>query len=645
MTQEKEINIVALEFPQGPRLRTGMYLGSTENPDVCLREVIDNSVDELYNSISCDTIDVQIKSGKEGNYYVVADNGRGIPIIMDNDKGITKTELAMTVINAGSKFRNDASSVSIGSNGTGASCVNATSSVFIMLSKITDKNYDRSIEEVKSLWESNPSDEPFYVIEFHEGIKTFEGADVKSNIESKYGFTFPEKMSTVTAFKPDPTIWKSTQANYNKRALSYLQVILKRFYNKEAHIVIDGVEGVSFYEPYQFEFLKEIELEGFRKDDNGNIIPRTAKFYVNFDVDKDLSVCEQTGSINSLIVNRGLHINWAYEAYQKALKQFYELNHDYAWCGLKLNVICLSSLVDFSSQTKERCVKINDLVKDEVLPGLIYEFKQVFKKNKDYFDNHIVRLNEYAASLNKISAINKVKAAIGTVDGGNRVRAKIPANVRDAASNNRSECELFVVEGKSAGSTLIKARDPKIHAILPLRGVPMSTINADLDRIMDNEEMAGLITAIGAGVNEYFNIKSARYGKIILAGDADTDGYHINSMILGTIAKKMTFLIDDGRVFIASTPLYIQGDKKAYVGEDPHAIIDFSKPFIRAKGHGELNVKEAKELFFNTSTRRLIQITNNNLEYVFDMLSDSSTRKDLMLSSKVLIDKYGTGIL
>lgn len=645
MTQEKEINIVALEFPMNVRTRPGMYIGATDCPDVILREAIDNTSDELMGSLSCNHVDIQLKSGQKGGWYIISDNGRGIPIQLDAEKGITKTEMAVASLNAGSKFSKGVGEVSVGMNGVGVSCTNALSSKFVVLSKITESNFDKSIPDVKSKWiEGSMDTEVFYVIEFARGEKVYESALGKSEVEARYEFKFPDGMSTIVAFIPDPDIWKSTVANYNKKALAYLQVILKKFYNKDAKIVIDGVEASGSYEPYQFEFLKEFELPGFRKDIDGNIIPRTAQFYVNFDVDKDLSVCEQTGSINSLIVNRGLHINWASDAYQKALKQYYELIHDYAWCGLKLNVICLSPEVDFSSQTKERCVKINDLVKDEVLPGLIYEFKQVFKKNKDYFDNHIVRLNEYAASLNKISAINKVKAAIGTVDGGNRVRAKIPANVRDAASNDRIKCNLFICEGKSAASTLIKARNPLYDAVLPLRGIPLNSVSADLDTIMNNEEMKGMVISIGYGTNEYNNLDSCRYGKIILAADSDADGGKISSMIAGFIAKKMTGLLDDGRVYVALAPLYAQGGTYVYPGEDYTKILDLNKPFKRFKGLGEININEAKDFFFNDN-RKLIQLTSNNLEYVFSLLTSSTERKDLMSAGNIVIDKYNLGIL
>lgn len=639
--EDKQIDIIALKFPDNVRTRLGMYLGSNEDPSVGLREVIDNSIDELMGSTVGTKIDIQLKQGQQGGWYVVADNGRGIPIIWDSDYECTKTELAMTTINAGSKFDGNKSGVSVGTNGTGASAFVAVCNRYLVLSKVTDQNYDKSISSVKDFYTTHKGeDEIFYILYFEKGIKIAEGCNFKSQIESDYGFHFPPKMSTITAFVPDDTIWLSTVATYSKKALQYVSVILDKFYNKTAEIIIDGNAVADKFEPFKFEFTRQINLPGINSD-----IPRTAEFYVSFEVDKDMSVFDATGSINSLIVNRGLHIDCTRKAYSEALKGYFKIYHDHLTPGLRFNVICLSPIVDYSSQTKERCTKINNLWTEDLVPILAQEFRQIFRDNEQYFAEHVARLNEYADSLTKISAINMVKQVVGTVDGGNRTRSKLPSSVKDAASNDRLKCELFITEGKSAASTMLKARDPRFHAILPLRGVPLNAINADLDTIMDNEEMRGLITAIGAGVNEYFKLESARYGKIILAGDADADGCKINSMLLGTIAKKMTFLLDDGRVFIAVGPLYVQGNVKVYPGESPNGVIDFSKPFTRVKGWGEASVPQAREWFFNNDTRRLIQVTSHNLEYVFDLLSQSSTRKQLMINNGIIIDKYNTDIL
>lgn len=638
--EEKSIDIVALDFPLSVRTRPGMYIGATDVPDVILREVIDNSVDELMGSVKCSKIDIQLKEGQSGSWYVIADNGRGIPILMDKEKGVTKTELAVGNLNAGSKFHKGKDDISAGLNGVGVSCTNALSYRFMILSKITDSNYKDSIPEVRKLYEStNKGFEMFYVLEYTQGVKVNEFAAIRENIMNAFGFSFPSGMSTVVAFVPDPAIWKSTVASYSVKALSYVKVILDKFYNKTAQITIDGKLVDKVFEPYSIEFIKEVNVH----DDYENR-DKNAKFYINFEVAKDLSQYEVTGSVNSLIVNRGLHVDCAVRAFKEALRDHYHLTHDVLTAGLLMNVIVLTSEMDFSSQTKERCVKLDGLTGQEIITELRCEFHNMFAKDEDYWKTHIVKLNELADTMNKISAISKVKQVVGTVDGGNRVRSKLPSSVKDAASNDRTQCELFIVEGKSASGTMLQARNPEFHAILELRGVPLNAINLDLDTIMDNPEMCGIITAIGAGVNEYFRIENCRYGKVILAADSDIDGEKINSMILGFIARKMEFLLDDERVFIALAPLYQQGKTYVYPGEDPADILDMNKPFKRFKGIGEVNVAEARDFYFNEN-RNLLMVTKANLSYVFNLLTSSSYRKDLMMKAKVVSDPYNTGII
>jgi DNA gyrase subunit B len=638
MTKEKEINIISLDFPECVRLRPGMYVGGIEKPDVILREAIDNTVDELMGSISCNKVDIQLKDGKKGGWYVISDNGRGIPIIMDEEKNITKCELAVGSLHAGSKFKKEADDIAVGLNGVGVSCTNALSSQFLVMVRVKNDTWDRSIQEVKEKWPNTGN--LYYYIYFEKGIKIKEGADSFDNLLRMFNVTAPTGMSTIVAFIPDAEIWESIHADYNKKSLAYIRVVLDKFYNKKAEIIIDGESVDSHFEPYKFEFLKKVTA--FSNKENRN---KVAQFYINFDVDKDLSISEESGSVNSLVVNRGLHIDWTKMAFADALRNHYNIQHDYLLPGFKFNVICLTANMDFNSQTKERCVKIDGLQGYEVLPDLICEFHNIFAKNDDYFKDHVARLQELADSYMKISAMEKVKQIVGTVEGGNRVRSKIPSSVKDASSNNRSDCELFICEGRSASGTMLKVRNPEIHAILELRGVPLNAINLDLDTIMENEEMNSIVTCIGAGVNEYFRIENCRYGKIILAADSDVDGERINSMILGFIARKMTFLIDNGMTYIALAPLYHQGNTYVYPGEDPKSKLDMSKAFKRYKGIGEINVAEAKDFYFDENKRNLIQVTSANLGYVFELLTMSSSRKDLMVNQGIITDPYNTGIV
>jgi DNA gyrase subunit B len=626
--EDEEIEIVHLKFPDNVRRRPGMYIGGVDNADVILREVVDNSIDELFNCKSCDNI----VSNKQGSWYVTSDNGRGIPIYI-TEEGMTATELACSSLHAGSKFDKTLSSASIGLNGVGIKATNALSVDFVILSKITKDNIESSIETIK---EVSLRSKPYYYIRFNRGLKVDEGYVYYKDVESKFGFTFVEDASTVTSFIPDDTIFKSCDAKYPVRNMLYVRTVTDKFYGKKVHITLNDSEVNTDFTPYGMDFMKTIEI-------NDGTRVKSANFYISFETDTNMGVTDVTGSINSLPVDMGVHLRYAKEAYSQALRNVYNIDHNYLLNGFKMNVIVMCGEVDFSSQTKERCVKLDDLTLNECMPGLIKEFTKVIKDNSELFDNHVARLNEYAASLTKISTINKIKSMIVmSEDEGNRVRSKIPTAVKDASSTERSKCELFVCEGKSAAGTILKARDRKYQGIIELRGVPMNAINADLDALLDNEEMKNIISAIGVGVNEHYNMSNPRYGKIIVSADADPDGLRIASLIVGMIARKMTFLIEKGMVYVLDSALYKQGNTYIYPGEE--SKLDRSKPFKRYKGLGEINVDEAKYMITNPTTRRLKQINLDDVENAITLLTSSFARKELMIESGILTDPYKLGI-
>jgi DNA gyrase subunit B len=631
-----EINIIKIDFPNNIRMRPGMYIGGTDTPSVLLREAIDNSIDELYGYEKTNVI--FIKTTKD-SWNIVADNGRGIPILWDKENKMTKTCLAVTSTHTGSKFDKD--DVAIGLNGVGLSATNALSKKFIMLSRVTENNYNKSIKAVEEAWNTKDRTELFYYIEFSEGNKVSEGCMTEIEILTTYGIDFPTGMSTITAFIPDDTIFETTQCVVPKRNLAYVLAILDKIYHRQVTIIVNGKLIQNEFTPYQFEIVKPITAINKRGE------KRNATFYINFECDKVMNVSDFSGSVNSLVCDRGIHVDIAKSAYSEALKAAFNLSYQNLLNGIRLNCIVVATEVDFSSQTKERCTKIEDVNLYEFIKALIPEFKKVFKSNDDYFVDHVARLNEYISSLTRISTINKIKNAIGTVGGTTRVRSKVPKSVRDASINERDKAELFIVEGKSASGSILNTRNARTQAVLELRGVPMNSINRDLDEILDNEEMKSLIAAIGIGVNEYHDMKLARYGKIIIAADADSDGGRIASLILGMIAKRMTFLIDKGMVFVLRSPLYIQRKKddteEYYYPEDADKL-DRSKPYTRLKGLGELNDEQAEVIITNPNTRRLLQITNENMNEALNLLTMTSSRKQLMIDQNIVTDPYNIGI-
>ena len=631
--KDKEIEIIHLEFPDNIRTRSGMFIGSTDNPDIILREVIDNSIDELFNCNHANKINIDTKSFDE--WSVISDNGRGIPIQWDSEKEMTKAQMASSLVNAGSKF-NKIGTVAVGLNGVGIKATNALSNRFVILSKITESNYKESIPEVESTYNQLAgTDELFYVLEYAKGIKIFEGGLAKTTIVEKYSIDFPAGMSTIVAFQPDDTIFTTVRSSYPKKNLYYLKTIFNKFYNKDISVILNGVEVANEFVPYKFEFLSEI-ISQKTKD--------KIRFYITFDVDTNMNVTDYAGSVNSLVVDRGVHIDRARECYWSALKSKFGIEHDYITNGLKMLVIVLAGEVDFSSQTKERLVYLSGAKYEDCEP-IRSEFKRIFRANEQYFKEHVDRLNAYAESLTKISTITKIKNTIAmSSEMGDKIRSKVPKNVLDASSANRKECELLIIEGKSAGTQLRKKRDSKTQAIFFLRGKPLNAINADLDTLFANEEMKNIIIAIGCGVNEVHSLENPRYDKVILCADADPDGLYISSLMVGMFAKKMSFLIRNRMVYVLKAPLYKQNGKYYYLGDDM-SDFDKTKPFKRFKGLGEMSEEEVKECIVNKETRRLTCITEEQVQYALELLTSTTARKNLMIERGVLVDKYNVGEL
>lgn len=637
---DKDIEIVALKFPDTVRMRPGKLVGDTNNPDVILREAIDNAKDEAFGSSMCTKIYIDLKHGRSGGYYVVADNGRGIPITIDKETGKTKADLAVSTLDAGSKFSKDSvDEISTGTHGVGVSCTNALSKEFILLSWINKDNYSKSIDEVKELYQDNKDNESFYYVYYQKGIKKEEGAYPKGTLIKKFGLDFPDGMHTIVAFKPDEIIFDDIVSSYSKKNLAYTKVVLDKFYNKKVEIVVDGKVIDDTFTPYKFEFIKKIEIKEEGKK------PKSAVYYINFDVDSDLDKGEITGSVNSLIVDKGKHIDSAVTSYSRSLKDFFGITHNRLFDGLYLNVIVVSPEVDYSSQIKTRCTNVSRISPEEATRFLCPEFKKIFKANKEYFQNHVTKLNLLNEAVTKTSAMQKVRELVTTSSGGKQVRSKIPKGVIDCSSNDVKNNELFIVEGDSAGGTLIQARDAKHHAIIQLRGVPMNAINADLEQLMSNREMESIIKAYGGGVNELYNPDTVRYGKVIIAADADADGGRIASLMLGMFAKKITRSIEDGNIYVALSPLYIQGDKYIFPTDNIEKELNRNKPFTRVKGLGELNSHQTKKIFFDEDTRRLVKITLDRVDETLKLLTMSSARKEFMINMGVLKDRYNTGII
>ena len=360
VNKEKEFSEEEIRFlppRDAVRLRTSVYLGSVERSDVMIREIIDNSCDELSEGFG-DTI---LISNNFNGFCFVADNARGLPITMSKDKPeITQAELSMSELHSGSKFGAGDTLARIGQHGLGQSANCFSSSIFIVLSKITEFNFHKSIPPVRELWENTgprSKKDLFYILVYEEGLKVFEGAGKLKDLEKKIFkgikdyISIPEGQSTITLFKPDPKIWENCTPEIPMTNLQYFLLIQEKFYKRKVNVVVDGVNIRSTFNPYKFEFTKTI----IPKDTSSN---KQIGLYITFEVDPSMGSAQVYGSVNGLSVDEGVHINLGKNLYKQSLKAYFNVKHDYLLNGLKMVIIVLANEVQYNSQTKENLKQI-----------------------------------------------------------------------------------------------------------------------------------------------------------------------------------------------------------------------------------------------------------------------------------------------
>lgn len=640
---EKQSEIKQLDFPDNIRQNPMMMLGSLTDSSLLYREILDNARDELIASESCNFIWLKCDS----DLHIVADNGRGINVaISDSDyQHRTQMEVAVASIYSSGKYGHNI--VSAGQHGVGESCVNAVSEVFRIACKITSDNYSKSTKEVKEFFNQlgrvKKGHTGYYLfVEYQKGIKVREYIASESNLKEEFDKDLPEGMSTIVGFTSDNTIVESNRVNFQDEWLEYTEFILKKFYGKDITVTLNGKDCHYNMKPYRYELQKKVELahpdwaeinEGF-------------DIYISFEFDQDLQVRETSGCVNLISVYKGLHIQLAEKLITKVLKEKYEIDHDLLTPGLKLNVILLAKKVGYDSQTKVRLVSIDGYGYDDDIAQLEYLVYEIFDKYDEEIRSHVESLNELAATYQNLSQRERVRQMISGADvvGENRADSYKPIKLRDATAPywDRSECELFLAEGSSAGGTIYGARDPYYHAVMPLRGVSLNVSWMDFDDI-DNEEILDIIVSIGTGIDGVENMNNLRYNKIIIATDADKDGLHIAALLLGVFASFMKFMVEKGHVYILESPLYKQDGKFFY--RENHEELDRSRPYERFKGLGSLDSetdegrKEIEDIFFNEETRHLIQVTPNDMELALSMLGDKNTRNYYMKNYKLVEER------
>lgn len=647
------------------RTRSGMFVGSTDGPEgasILLREVIDNCIDECFLIPYANRILIQ--EDFNGIYNLVCDNSRGMPIQISPEYGVTMTELAITKLNAGSKFDNSKKSSSTGQNGVGITAANCLSESYIMITKITENNYDKSIKEVYDAWiNSGPRQRKdlYYIIATEKGIKVFEGAERLKDLSSRiFGhipgyIELPQGYSTLVLFRPDPEIWKSTKVKIPYKNLEYFLLIEKKFFKKNIEVIANGQLLGDTFEAYQFEFTKKIIPSDPSK--NGEI-----SFYVNFEVDPDLSPKVLEGSVNSL-VSEGVHLQYIENQFEIALRSEFGITHKCVTNGLKLRVVVLCGESVFDSQTKTRLRSLPGLSPKTDLVPIAKEFVKIFRANQDYWRLHVDKLNYLADSLKQLSSIDKSKALVTTNNSSYfKIKTQLSDKLADATAprNERHKCLLYIVEGDSAGSSLKRGRPSSLYyAVMPLRGRVKNVDGLSTDEMLANAEFKTLFQAIGLGTNEYnpvmdivdpverMNVlkNTGRYGGVVVATDSDADGSIIAAQVIYCIYKFATFLIEAGMIYLADSPTFSQ-DGKYYYASDPTIDgeipvgIDTSRKYLRYKGLGSLDANDVTKVFFDENTRRFIQVTPEGAEYACSLVESLEDRKNLLQAHKILTNPF-----
>jgi DNA gyrase subunit B len=554
-------SIKVLEGLEAVRLRPSMYIGSvTENGlHHLVYEVVDNSVDEALAG-HADRVDVTIHID---NSVTVIDNGRGIPTDIKEEFGISAAEIVLTKLHAGGKFDSNSYKVSGGLHGVGVSCVNALSELFLL-----------------EIWRDNATWEQ----EYRKGVPQ---APLRQT--GKAG----KKTGTKITFKPDPTIMTATEFNFDTlsqrlRELAFLNKGLtihltdERTDPPKAHVfhysggIAEFVKHLNSTKPVLHE--KPIYFEAEREMPNGGTLSMEVALQYNDTYQETLF--SFANNINT--VDGGTHLSGFRSALTRTINNQGEkaglfkdvkenLSGDDVREGLTAVISVKLPQPQFEGQTKG---KLNSDIGGYIVTFVNEKLGEFFDKNPQVMRKIIQK------AIDAARAREAARKARDLTRKGAMSSAGLPGKLADCQEKDPEKCELFLVEGESAGGTAKAGRDRRYQAILPLKGKILNVEKARYDKMLGHEEIRSMITAIGTGIGkDEFNPEKLRYHKVIIMTDADVDGSHIRTLLLTFFFRHMQELITRGNLFVAQPPLFRikKGKSEKYIKDEK----EFTREILR----------------------------------------------------------------
>ncbi len=616
-------SIKVLEGLEGVRLRPAMYIGSTgkEGLHHLVYEVVDNSVDEALAGF-CKNINVIIN--KDGS-VAVEDDGRGIPVDIHPQYKVPAAQLALTKLHAGGKFDKKSYAVSGGLHGVGVSCVNALSQKLIL--------------EVKR-------DGKIYKQEYSRG-------EPKTKLEV-IGKSDKEGTGTKIVFWPDEKIFSILEFDYKVLETRFREIA---FLNPGLKIILIDENKNKTEEFFSsgglMEFVKWLNRAKeplypkpvyFKKETDNTVIEVSIQYNTSYQE----NIFGFVNTINT--VEGGTHISGFKTGLTRVINDYAKkrgmmkeqkeegISGEDVREGLTAIISLKLSDPQFEGQTKTKLG--NSEVKGFVDSAVTSAFSEYLEENPNVARKIVLKcLEAVKARLAAKKAKELIRRKTAFSLGG------LPGKLADCSSKETEETELYIVEGESAGGSSRQARSKELQAILPLKGKILNVEKAATTKSLSSEEIANMITAIGTGIGEQFDLSKLRYGKIVIMTDADVDGQHIMTLLLTFFFRFMPKLIENGKIFAALPPLFRirkgQNDYYVYSEDELKKIVkelsvtESSGAITRFKGLGEMNPQQLWETTMNPKSRKIKKIYIEDAveaDQVFSMLMgvDVQARKDFI---------------